>query len=57
MGKIVTRDNIINHIYKWTGNDVYDNTVTVYLKRLREKLNSDIIITVKGIGYKIKDEK
>lgn len=57
MGKIVTRDNIINNIYKWTGNDVYDNTVTVYLKRLREKLNSDIIITVKGIGYKIKDEK
>ena len=57
MGKIVTRDNIINNIYKWTGNDVYDNTVTVYLKRLREKLNSDVIQTVKGIGYRIKDEK
>ncbi len=56
INKVVTRSYIIDKIWEWTGNDVYDNTVTVYLKRIREKLNSDIIITIKGIGYRI-DEK
>ena len=39
-----------------TLSDVNDNTVTVYMKRIREKLDSDIIITLKGMGYRI-DEK
>ncbi len=56
INKVVTRDKIIESIWEWTGNDVNDNTVTVYMKRIREKLNSDIIITLKGIGYRI-DEK
>lgn len=56
INKVVTRQSIIEHIWEWTGNDVYDNTVTVYMKRIREKLDSDIIITLKGVGYRI-DEK
>lgn len=56
VNKVVTREEIIYKIWEWTGNDVYDNTVTVYLKRIREKLGSDIITTIKGIGYRI-DEK
>ena len=56
MNKVVTRNDIIEKIWEWTGNDVNDNTVTVYLKRIREKLQTDIIITIKGIGYRI-DEK
>ena len=56
MYKVVTRNDIIEKIWEWTGNDVNDNTVTVYLKRIREKLQTDIIITIKGIGYRI-DEK
>lgn len=56
INKVVTRDKIIESIWEWTGNDVNDNTVTVYMKRIREKLNTDIIITLKGIGYRI-DEK
>ena len=56
INKVVTRDKIIESIWEWTGNDVNDNTVTVYMKRIREKLDSDIIITLKGIGYRI-DEK
>lgn len=56
LNKVVTRNYIIEKIWKWTGNDVNDNTVTVYLKRIREKLVTDIIITIKGIGYRI-DEK
>lgn len=55
---VVTRESIIEHIWEWTGNDVNDNTITVYLKRIREKLNTDIIITLKGLGYRIdSDEK
>ena len=56
LNKAVTRNYIIDKIWEWTGNDVNDNTVTVYLKRIREKLGSDIIVTIKGIGYRI-DEK
>lgn len=53
INKVVSRDYIINYIWDITGNDVNDNTVTVYLKRIRSKLNSDIIKTVKGVGYRI----
>ncbi len=56
INKVVTRNDIIDKIWEWTGNDVNDNTVTVYLKRIREKLITDIIITIKGVGYRI-DEK
>ena len=56
LNKVVTRNDIIDKIWEWTGNDVNDNTVTVYLKRIREKIKTDIIITIKGIGYRI-DEK
>ena len=58
LNKVVTRNYIIDKIWEWTGNDVNDNTVTVYMKRIREKLKTKIIITIKGIGYRIdKDEK
>ncbi len=56
INKVVTRDSIIEHIWEWTGNDVYDNTITVYMKRIREKLGTDIIKTLKGIGYRIDNE-
>lgn len=56
INKVVTRDRIIDSIWEWTGNNVNDNTITVYMKRIREKLNSDIIITIKGIGYRIDEE-
>jgi DNA-binding response OmpR family regulator len=51
INKVVKRDYIIEKIWEWTGNDINDNTVTVYLKRIREKLGSNIIRTIKGIGY------
>ena len=56
IGKVVTRDTILGKIWEWTGNYVDDHTITVYLKRIREKLDADIIVTIKGIGYRI-DEK
>lgn len=57
LNKVVTRNVIMDKIWEWTGNDVNDNTVTVYMKRIREKIKSDIIVTIKGIGYRIDDEK
>ena len=56
IGSAVSRNTILEKIWEWTGNDVDDHTITVYLKRIREKLGTDIIITIKGIGYRI-DEK
>lgn len=56
VNKAVKRDEIIEKIWEWTGNDVNDNTVTVYLKRIREKIGSDIIKTIKGIGYRVDKE-
>ena len=56
IGKVVRRNTILDKIWEITGNDVDDHTLTVYLKRIREKLGTDIIITIKGIGYRI-DEK
>lgn len=57
INRVVTRDVIVDKIWEWTGNDVNDNTVTVYMKRIREKIQTDIITTIKGIGYRIDDEK
>ena len=56
IGKVVRRNTMLDKIWEITGNDVDDHTLTVYLKRIREKLGTDIIITIKGIGYRI-DEK
>lgn len=55
--KAVSRNKVIDCIWKATGNDVYDHTVTVYLKRIRQKLGVDIIKTIKGVGYRIDTEK
>ncbi len=56
INKVVRRNTILDKIWEWTGNDVDDHTITVYFKRIREKIKSDIIITIKGVGYRI-DEK
>ena len=57
INKVVTRTIILDKIWEWTGNYVDDHTITVYLKRIREKLGTDIITTIKGIGYRIDYEK
>ena len=53
INKAVRRTAIIDLIWESTGNDVDDHTVTVYLKRIREKIGTDVITTIKGIGYRI----
>lgn len=57
-GRILTRTQILANIWDEAGNFVNDNTLTVYIKRLREKIEDvpgepKIIKTVRGMGYKI----
>ncbi len=54
-GRVVTRDIILERIWDIAGNYVEDNTLTVYIKRIRKKLGTDIIKTVKGLGYKLEE--
>lgn len=57
MGKTVTRDKILDKIWDVAGNFVNDNTLTVYVKRIRAKLaENDVIKTIKGIGYRVDKE-
>ena len=53
VGKVVTRELIFEKIWDVSGNFVNDNTLTVYIKRIRKKLDADIIKTVKGMGYQV----
>lgn len=53
LNRIVTREIIMEQIWDISGNFVEDNTLTVYIKRIREKLGSDIIKTIKGLGYRV----
>ncbi|MBF1113959.1 MAG: response regulator transcription factor [Solobacterium sp.] len=57
-GKLLTRDQLLDEIWNIAGDFVNDNTVTVYIKRLREKIEDDptnpkIIKTVRGLGYRM----
>ena len=56
LGHVVSRNVILDKIWEWTGNYVDDHTITVYFKRIREKIGTDIIQTVKGMGYRIDEE-
>lgn len=56
--KLITREEILNDIWDIAGNFVEDNTLTVYIKRIREKIGDKegkIIETVRGIGYRVID--
>ena len=53
-GLLLTRQQILDKIWDADGNFVEDNTLTVYVKRLREKLGEAIHIeTVRGMGYRV----
>jgi DNA-binding response OmpR family regulator len=59
-GRVLTRSQILGSIWDVDENFVNDNTLTVYIKRLREKLEDDpqnpaLIKTVRGLGYKAGD--
>ncbi|WP_066052352.1 response regulator transcription factor [Robertmurraya korlensis] len=57
-GQVLSRNQLLEQIWDVAGDFVNDNTLTVYIKRLREKLEDDpqnptIIKTIRGLGYKM----
>lgn len=55
--RLITREELLDKIWDIAGNFVNDNTLTVYIKRIREKLGDDSIIqTVRGLGYRLENE-
>lgn len=58
---IITRGRLLDELWDAAGEFVNDNTLTVYIKRLREKIENDpvspqIILTVRGMGYRLGDK-
>lgn len=58
---IITRARLLDELWDAAGEFVNDNTLTVYIKRLREKIETDpaspqIILTVRGTGYRLGGE-
>ena len=59
-GRVLSRQKLLEEIWDIAGEYVNDNTLTVYIKRIREKIEDDpqnptIIRTVRGLGYKVGD--
>jgi DNA-binding response OmpR family regulator len=57
-GAVIARGKLLDELWDAAGEFVNDNTLTVYIKRLREKIEDDpsapqIILTVRGMGYKL----
>ncbi len=58
---IITRSRLLDELWDAAGEFVTDNTLTVYIKRLRKKIENDpaspqIILTVRGTGYRLGGE-
>jgi two-component system OmpR family response regulator/two-component system response regulator QseB len=49
-GRVMTRSQIEQHLYQW-GTEVSSNAVEVHIYNLRKKLRSDVIETLRGVGY------
>lgn len=58
-GKVLSKDQLIDHVWSFDS-DILPNNVEAYIKRLREKIdkpfNTQIIKTIRGVGYVINDE-
>ncbi len=61
-GRVLSRERLLEEIWDTAGDFVNDNTLTVYIKRLREKLEADpqnprYIHTVRGMGYQMDGDR
>ncbi len=57
MGRTVTREKILEQVWDVNGNYVNDNTLTVTMKRLRDKLHQPCCLkTVRSVGYRMEEE-
>jgi len=53
-GRVQTRDSLESKLYSW-GEEVASNALEVHIHHLRKKLGSDFIMTLRGVGYTVKD--
>ena len=51
-GVIVTRNTLLQNIWDDNNNFIDDNTLSVHISRLREKIGAEHIVTVRGVGYR-----
>lgn len=56
-GIIVTRSLLLQNIWDYAGDYVDDNTLSVHISRLREKIGAEHIKTVRGVGYRWEDKQ
>lgn len=56
-GVIITRATLLQNIWDDNGNFIDDNTLSVHMSRLREKIGADHITTVRGVGYRWEEGK
>ena len=55
-GRIVTREKLLEQVWDVNGNYVNDNTLSVTVKRLRDKLHQPACLkTVRSVGYRMED--
>lgn len=54
-GRVLSRRQLEQKLYRW-GEDIESNTIEVHIHHLRKKFNSDLVKTVRGIGYIIAKE-
>lgn len=52
-GHVLTRNQIIDNVWKETEDIPFDRVIDVYIKELRKKLRLDCIITIRNVGYKL----
>ena len=52
-GRVLTREQIIENVWKESEEIPFDRVIDVYIKELRKKLKLDCIYTVRGVGYKL----
>lgn len=52
-GRALTREQIIDNVWKATEESPFDRVIDVYIKELRKKLGLDCIVTIRNVGYKL----
>jgi len=55
-GQALTREQILDHVWKETEEIPFDRVIDVYIKELRKKLKLDCIFTIRNVGYKLERE-
>ncbi len=56
-GAIMSRSTLLQNIWDDNGNFIDDNTLSVHISRLREKIGAQKIVTIRGVGYRLENDR